>query len=229
MKIEHLDKIEPLFLRAFLRGGGSDEHARMKIAAWYWLTDQQHEIIDFEIGGFDVLGMMRRQKKSDQVSRMLSGRIVVDAKTSMSDVYNHFKKNQIQLCDIDGKFSEYANFHYLIAKSGIVKVDSVHEPWGLLEYTDGMVKVTKVASPRVYIGSGKEAEDVAVQFGLFLRSMFQYPKSWNVVKEVIEPKVLLDEKKASTQIILSHRDLMKAITSFQYLYGYNPLKNEIEG
>jgi hypothetical protein len=211
----------------------------MKIAAFYWLMDLRYDIADFEIGGFDVLGISRRHSSGERASlgstrsqeldyiRTLSGRMVIDAKTSMGDVYNHFKKDHVPACDLDGKFSRYANLHYLIARKGVVKAEAVHAPWGLLEYNQGLVKITKEAEGRAYIGHEAEVEDIAAKFSQFMRSVFKYPKSWNCVKNIIDPKILLDEIKASTQLVLAHRQLVKACASFQYLYGYNPLKTEL--
>src|SRR3990167_6530142 len=91
----------PPSLKILTRGGGSSEHDIAKLNGWHWLFSRRYSVIDFEIGGFDILGL------NPEPSDFLCERVVIDAQTSKAGLVSHFRKSHISDCDIDGKFSKY--------------------------------------------------------------------------------------------------------------------------
>jgi len=219
----------PAFVKALLRGGGKSEHDTMKLAAWSWLRSEKYELIDFETGGFDVLAIHRT--KTRRVNRAidpleeLATRVVVDAKTSMSDLYNHFKKDQIPYCDLKGRFSTYATMHFIIARKGVLRSDAVHDPWGLLEYDGSKITVTKDASYRAFIGhDDDELYDLACRSEKLLRAIVANPSTGIKLEQKIDPAILKDKEKAEAALLEQHEELAKALQVFQYIHGYNPVR-----
>lgn len=230
-QVEFVGEI-PAFVKALLRGGGKSEHDTMKLAAWSWLRSEKYELIDFETGGFDVLAISAGRgpgrggnlRPADPFAR-LQTRVVVDAKTSMSDLYNHFKKDQIPDCDLKGKFSLYGNLHYIVARKGIIKQDAVHDPWGLLEYDGSKVIVTKEAPYRAFIGQdGDELYDLACRAEKLLRAIVANPSAGIKLEQKIDPAILKDKDRAEAALLAQHEELAKALQVFQYIHGYNPVR-----
>lgn len=224
----------PPFLRTILGGAGGDQHELMKLAAWRWLKHGADacELVDFETGGFDVLGI--RIHPSDRFNpkdplKQLRNRIVIDAKASMSDVHAHFRKTQIPHCDIDGKFSAHANLHYIMASEGVVRSSAVQEPWGLLEYKAGMVHETKPAQERLYIGGipDKDVWNCAKRLDDILEVIIEAPRFPEILTKRIVPEVFHKEEIAAEEIRKRHEELTKGIKIFEYMYGYNPLGKDV--
>jgi hypothetical protein len=214
------DQAPPL-LRAMLRPGGGPEHEQLKMAAWLWLVSDMWEVADFEIGGFDVLGLRFHEHTSDYY---LDSRIVVDAKASMNDLIAHFRKDQIPKCDIEGKFSEYANLHYIIAKVGRIKPDAVYPPWGLLEYNGSEVTVVKPAEPRAYLGSRNDTlREIAKRQTKIFGAIMQSREPEKLIKEPRKLELLKDEGRAREYILGLHDRIAKMCMAFECLYGDNPL------
>jgi hypothetical protein len=221
----------PAFLKVLLRGGGGEEHDRMKLAGWFWLAEQGFKLIDFEVGGFDVLGLDyaltaegRRRRYEDPLD-LIRDRIVLDAKASMSDVYGHWKKASIPDCDIRERFSRYANLHYIISRKGVVNPEAIHPPWGLLEYDGSVVIVKRAAEERVYIGETVQeaALDLATRTEKMLRAIIKHPSLAEAMKTAIDPKVFLEEKVAKQELVALHNELLRGFSTFEHLYGYHPI------
>ena len=215
----------PALMRAMLRPRGGDEHERLKMVAWLWLVSEGCEIADFEIGGFDVLGL---RFPNDGTSRAyhLDHRIVLDAKASVADLVAHFRKDQIPGCDIDGKFSEYANLHYIIATAGRIKPDAVYAPWGLLEYDGAKVGVTKEAEARAYLGSrNDELREIASRTTKLFAAMLDNKAMARRASEPRRNELLKSERNAREYIEGLQDRLAKLCTAFECLYGHNPLRD----
>lgn len=220
----------PPFLRSILRGTvAGDVHELMKLAAWGWLKNgaDSFDFVDFEAGGFDVLGIRTRPIRFDHRDplRQARNRVVIDTKATSANAQSHFSKSSIPHCNIEEKFSAYANLHYILAPKGIVKPDVVHEPWGLLEYTSGTIIETKEAKERAYIGPGPENDLIRCTKRLddMIETFIESPKLPEILSSKIAPEVFHKEGVASAEIVKRHEELTKAIKIFEYMYGYNPL------
>lgn len=207
-------------LEILLRHGGCIEHERMKLAGWAWLLDEGYPIIDFEIGGFDVLRIAPSLRREDFL------RTVIDAKTSMQDLVHHFRKDSIPNCDVEGHGSWYADHHWILAPTGIIKPDAVHSPWGLLEYHNDthLVVVAKKAERRIYLGDQqKDIEQIARRKTQFMHSFLLEPNVRLAIKRRIPGKILLNKDNAEKDLNALHGTLVKYCGAFEILYGYNPL------
>lgn len=198
---------EDTLLKVLIRGGGGKDHDLLKVVGYLWLMEQKHDIVDFEAGGFDVLGVTlgKRPKYNAGPLAALGRRVVIDAKTSMTDLVAHFRKSIVEACDIEGKFSSCANKHYILARRGVLKPDAVHAPWGLLEYMDGKLEEAKEADFRAYVGEGDDLLDVAVRTSKLIATFLRHPDKLKMVKEELPEqtrRLLHDENKAQELVTL---------------------------
>ena len=226
------EEMHPI-LKAIVRGGGGKDHDLLKLVGYLWLMDRGCDIVDCEAGGFDVLGIELAQPGKyarDPLDRLHS-RTVIDAKASMGDLLNHFRKESIPRCDINGKFSALANYHYIIARRGVVKVDAVHSPWGLLEHEGGAVTVAKSAEYRAYVGGNEDLIYVSVRATKLLSSFMKTPSHLEEVKKSLPAqtkKLLSSEDGAKNHIRSIRKHLSGLCTTFEVLYGYSPFRERDE-
>jgi hypothetical protein len=218
--------IDHPIVKRILRGGGGSEHDKLKVLAWQWLVDNGYEIVDFEIGGFDVLGLKDPGTAHGGKARKFDisgGSVVIDVKASKPDLYNHFKKDHISDCDIDGKFSEYGSYHYILAQKGLLPVDAVHDPWGLLETDGSKTVVSKQAPSRAYIGDFNEClYKISSRATAFLGALIAQPEIADKIGKHAHKTFL--NRDAAAGVIGSLRDtLTRYCLTFETLYGYNPL------
>lgn len=204
--------------RSVLRGGAGEEHERLKLAALEWLWWEGYVSVDFEVGGFDVLGIRKPLG-------LLGSRVVIDAKISRSDARAHFRKRHIPDCDVDGKFSKYAAKHYLIAPEGLLPADLIQPPWGLLETNQAMeVTIKKVAEERAYVGDPHgELFEISARWTAFLREIIATPKATEEISREAG-KWILNREEAQQRISELKDDLVRKCATFETLYGYNPLR-----
>jgi len=227
------ESVDSPILKVLIRGGGGKEHDLLKAVGYLWLIEEGYDIVDCEAGGYDVLGVILA-KPSRYLRDPLKGlhrRCVIDAKTSMGDLVHHFRKDIVSNCDIDGKFSTCSNEHYILARRGTVKVDAVHDPWGLLEYVDGGVKEVKKAQYRAYIGDNEDLMGVSVRMSKLIASFMNDPKSLRDVKEQLPDetrRLLYDKDTAREHIRNLQSQLVRLCSTFEVLHGYHPLKEKLD-
>lgn len=222
----NVERSHPI-IRAIVRGGGGSVHDELKVAGLSWLLNNGYPAADFEVGGFDVLGISRSEDP-------LNCRVVIDAKASKGDLSNHFSKGHIADCNIHEAFSRYASLHYIIAREGVIKADAVHDPWGLLEEQEsGAVVVTKEALTRAFIPEKKSTEnddlfEMACRVASILGRMTDRRECDAILK--IAPKTFLDKGEAGKAIMKMREVLVRSCLTFETLYGYNPLaRGYLEG
>lgn len=216
-------------LKVLLRGGGGKEHDLLKAVGYLWLIEEKCDIVDCEAGGFDVSGVVLSapSRYRNDPLKGVNHRKVIDAKTSVSDLIHHFRKDVVAHCDIDGKFSTCANEHYILARRGVLKADAVHDPWGLLEYVEGNVCTVKEAQYRAYIGDNDDLLDGAVRMSKLIASFMDQPSLLKEVKTKLPEqtrKLLHNEADAKEHIKALEKELVRVCTTFEVLYGYHPLR-----
>jgi len=62
VQVGSLEPLDPI-LKVLLRGGGKQGHDLLKAVGYLWLMEKKNDFVDFEIGGFDVLGIV--ESKAD--------------------------------------------------------------------------------------------------------------------------------------------------------------------